>query len=412
MPAEPAGKAVAGEHPSLPNKPAIAVLPFDNLGGDPEQEYFADGIAEDLITELSRIDWLMVISQRSMAGYRGEAVDPQRVAAELGVHYVVTGSVRKAGDTVRVTAHLIDAVDGGEIWADRFDRKLADVFAAQDEIAAAIVGNIDSAAKITEREEARRKRGPLNAWELYQKGLWHFFKTTPEDDKQASECINQAIRMAPDFADAEALLSILKTRALVMGTSAEPAKDVAAALEHAEKAVAADNRSAMAHVAMGRALAFGGDLDAARAEIELAIRLNPSSAAGYLSLAGVLYWSGQSAEALTKIEQAVRLSPKDPLLFALRSLQALCHADLGMLSEAETFARAVERAAPKAVLGKIARAVILVRQQRTEEARAVVAEIRRLRPGYGFSAVATMVARMEPTQRDRFLADLRTAGME
>jgi len=417
--AEPAAAAPAPaeaedgpqEASSLPQKPAIAVIPFDNLGGDPEQEYFADGITEDLITQLSRIDWLTVISQRSTAAYKGQAVDPQRIGRELGVHFVVTGSMRKAGDTVRVAAQLIDAETGSTAWADRFDRKLEDIFAAQDEIVDAIVANVDTEAKYTEREEARRKRGPLNAWESYQKGMWHFFKTTPEDDEAAAEQMQQAIRLAPDFANAEAMLAILKTRKFIFGVTTDPASDLAEAFEHAEKAVAVDDRSALAHIALGRVLGFRGQLDEGLVEMELAVRLNPSSAGGYLALAAILYWKGRSAEALKTIDQALRLSPHDPMMFAVRSIQALCHADLGNLSEAEGFARAAVRAAPKAVVPCVALAVVLVRQQRIAEARAVAAEMRRLSPGPGFAGIATLVSYMEPTQRARFLADLGTAGV-
>ncbi len=410
-----AAPAAAGsaetEDLTAPMKPAIAVLPFDNLGGDPAQEYFADEITEDLITELSRLDWLTVISQRSTAAYKGETVDSQRIGRELGVHFVVTGSMRKAGDTVRVAAQLIDAETGSAAWADRFDRKLEDIFAAQDEIVDAIVANIDTEAKYTEREEARRKRGPLNAWESYQKGMWHFFKTTPEDDEAAAEHMQQAIRLAPDFANAEAMLAILKTRKFVFGVATDPASDLAEAFEHAEKAVAADDRSALAHIALGRVLGFRGQLDEGLVEMELAVRLNPSSANGYLALAAILYWKGRSAEALKTIDQALRLSPHDPMMFAVRSIQALCHADLGNLSEAEGFARAAVRAAPKAVVPYVALAVVLVRQQRIDEARAVAAEVRGLSPGPGFAGAATLVSYMEPTQRARFLADLSTAGV-
>ena len=402
----PAPPAEAEDGPqeasSLPQKPAIAVIPFDNLGGDPEQEYFADGITEDLITQLSRIDWLMVISQRSTATYKGQTIEPQRIGRELAVHYVVTGSVRKAGDIVRVAVQLIDAETGSTAWADRFDRKLEDIFAAQDEIVDAIVANIDTEAKYTEREEARRKRGPLNAWESYQKGMWHFFKTTPEDDEAAAEQMQQAIRLAPDFANAEAMLAILKTRKFVFGVTADPASDLADALAHAENAVAADDRIALAHIALGRVLGFRGQLDESQVEMELAVRLNPSSAGGYLALAAILYWKGRSAEALKTIDQALRLSPHDPMMFAVRSIQALCHADLGNLSEAEAFARAAARAAPKAVIPYVALAVVLVRQQRIDEARAVAADMRGLSPGHGFAAIATLVSCMEPTQRDTF----------
>jgi len=221
----------------------------------------------------------------------------------------------------------------------------------------------------------------------------------------------QAIRLAPDFANAEAMLSILKTRRLIFGVSTDPAGDLADAFEHAEKAVAADDRSALAHIALGRALVFRGELDEAVVEMELAIRLNPSSAGGYLALAGVLYWKGRSAEALKTIDQAMRLSPHDPMMFAVRSIQALCHADLGNLAEAEASARAAVRAAPKAMITYVALAVVLVRQQRIEEARAVAAEIRGLSPGRGFAGIATLIGYMEPTQRNRLLADLQTAGV-
>jgi TolB-like protein/Flp pilus assembly protein TadD len=396
---------------TLPTKPAVAVMPFDNLGGDPEQDYLGDGITDDLVTDLSRSDWLTVISPRSTATYRGQTVDPRRIGQELQAHFVVSGSVRKAGDTMRVTAQLIDAETGGTVWADRFDRKPQDLFAAQDEIVDAIVANIDTEAKYTEREEARRKHGPLNAWESYQKGMWHFFKTTPEDDAAAIAQMEQAVRLAPDFANGEAMLSILKTRRLLFGASTDPAKDLADGFEHAEKAITADDRSAVAHIALGRVLAFRGQLDESQVEMELAVRLNPSSAAGYLALAGILYWKGLLAEALKTIDQAARLSPRDPMMFAVRSIQALCHADLGNLSDAEAFARAAVRAAPKAVIPYAALVVVLVRQQRLEEARAVAAEMRSLSPSHVFVGMVGLIGYMEATQRERFLADLRAAGV-
>lgn len=410
-----AGKTMAvsdDNEPALaPDKQSVAVMAFENRGGDPDQDYFADGMTEELITELSRIDWLTVVSHGSTDGYRGQAADPRQVGRDLGVSYVVSGTVRRVGDTVRVTAHLADARSGRELWSEHYDRKLDDIFAVQDDIAAAIVANIDSEAKASEREVARRKRGPLGVWDLYQRSLWHLFRMTSEDDESAWKRALEAVRAAPDFADARAVLALIEIRRYVIGASKDPAKDLENAIENAKRALAANRDSALAHMADAVTLAVQGKPVAAIAAAEQGIQLNPSSANAHVALGGVLYWAGRSADALTVFDRALRFNPKDRMLFALKNIQALCNADLGNLAEAERLALEAISIGPNVAFGRLTLAVVLVRAGRVEEARASIDEACRLRPNFAVAVIAASFHSMQADQRDRLLDDLRTAGL-
>ena len=208
-----AAPAVPSAKLKLPDKPSIAVLPFDNMSGDPEQEHFSDGISEDIITALSSLRWLFVIARNSTFTYKGSAVDVTRVSRELGVRYVVEGSVRKAANRVRITAQLIDGSTGNHVWAERYDRELDDIFALQDEITEAIVGRIDSEVRSSERERAHRKPpANLDAWDLYQQGSWHFLKITKEDTEIGRRLCQKAIERDPNFASAYAGLAFTYCR--------------------------------------------------------------------------------------------------------------------------------------------------------------------------------------------------------
>ncbi|MCP4383677.1 MAG: hypothetical protein GY798_20050 [Hyphomicrobiales bacterium] len=403
--------AVEDTESGVPDKPAIAVMAFEDLSEDRTQEYFADGVSEDLVTELSRVDWLTVRSHESTLPYRGQRTDVRQVGRELGVQYVVSGSVRRAGDMVRVTGHLVDIETGNELWSERYDRKVDNIFAVQDEIAAAIVANIDSEAKTDQRELAARKRGPLNVWEMYQKSIWHFFRLTPDDDARALEQADRAVVAAPRFAGARAVLSALETRRLLMGYSTDWHKELDRAARNAERAVALDKTNATARVAMTVVLFLQGRLAESVAEGREAIRLNPSSAIAHVALGGALYWSGRSADALQVIERAMVFNPRDRLRFSVKGLQALCEADLGSLENAESFAREAIRVGPRAAFGHLALALCLVRAGRVDEAHEAIEALHRARADYGIKTIETTIGAMEAKQRDRFLSDLRTAGL-
>jgi adenylate cyclase len=228
---------------SLPEKPSIAVLPFTNMSGDPEQEFFADGISEDLITALSKIRWFFVIARNSTFTYKGQAVEVTQVARELGVRYVIEGSVRKAGNRVRITAQVVEAASGNHLWAERYDRDLKDIFALQDEMAQTIVGAVEPELSAAEREHAARKPPEsLDAWETYQRGLWHLWSFTRDDNAETQRVLRRAQELDPSFATAYAFESYSHYLDAMLGFSEAPDESLAAALTAAKRALSSSRR--------------------------------------------------------------------------------------------------------------------------------------------------------------------------
>jgi adenylate cyclase len=299
---------------ALPDKPSIAVLPFQNMSGDSEQEYFADGMVEEIITALSRIRWLFVIARNSSFTYKGQAVDVKQVGRELGVRYVLEGSVRKGGNRVRITAQLIDAISGTHVWADRYDRELSDIFAVQDEITASVAGVIEPA--LAEAEQQRVLRKPpesLDAWEAYQRGLWHFNKYAPEDNQIALGFFRQAIGRDPNFAPGHYGYA-LALQWDIWHFSERPFSEVQGVpRDEARIAVSLDDKDAMAHAVLAHMRMWGSDWEAAISEARTALALNPNSAFVISMLGCVLGFGGNHDEALDRLQQAMRASPHDPL---------------------------------------------------------------------------------------------------
>lgn len=320
------GRSAPRERPALalPDKPSIAVLPFQNMSGDPEQEYFADGMVEDIITEMSRIRWLFVIARNSTFTYKGHAVAVKQVARELGVRYVLEGSVRKGGNRVRVTAQMIDATSGAHIWAERYDRDLSDIFAVQDEITASVAGVIEPA--LAEAEQQRVLRKPperLDAWEAYQRGLWHFNKYRPEENQTAQTFFRQAIALDPNFAPGH-YGNALALQWDIWHFSSRPFLEVQeTAREEAQIAVSLDDKDAMAHAVLAHMMMWGGQWEAAIAEARTAVALNPNSAFVISMLGCVLGFGGYREEALERLQQAMRASPHDPLIWLWSIWRAL-----------------------------------------------------------------------------------------
>jgi adenylate cyclase len=245
---------------ALPDKPSIAVLPFQNMSGDPEQEYFADGMVEDIITELSRIRWLFVIARNSTFTYKGQAVAVKQVARELGVHYVLEGSVRKGGNRVRVTAQMIDATSGAHIWAERYDRDLSDIFAVQDEITASVAGVIEPA--LAEAEQQRVLRKPperLDAWEAYQRELWHFNKYGPEENQTAQTFFRQAIALDPNFAPGHYGYALALQWEIWHFSTRSFSEVQGVPLEEARLAVSLDDKDATAHAVLAHMRMWDGE---------------------------------------------------------------------------------------------------------------------------------------------------------
>ncbi|MGY4572013.1 adenylate/guanylate cyclase domain-containing protein [Bradyrhizobium sp. USDA 3256] len=300
----------------LPDKPSIAVLPFQNMSGDPEQEYFADGIVEDIITALSRIRWLFVIARNSSFTYRGRAVDVKQAGRELGVRYVLEGSVRKADDRIRITGQLIDALTGAHLWAERYDRDLSDIFAVQDEIAGSVAAVIEPALAAAEQERVLRKPPDrLDAWEAYQRGLWHLHKYRPEKNKVALAFFRQAIALDPHFAPGHYGYA-LALQWDIWHFSSRPFVEVQEnARDEAQIAVSLDDKDATAHAVLAHMMMWGSEWEAAIAETRTAITLNPNSGFVISMLGCVLGFGGYREEALERLQQAMRASPHDPLIW-------------------------------------------------------------------------------------------------
>src|SRR4051794_20336378 len=301
-------------HPALPPplRPAIAVLPFVNISGHAEQEYFADGISEDIMTALSKLRWFSVIARNSSFSYKGRAVHVRQVAEELGVGYVVEGSVRKDGGRVRIAAQLNDAATGGQLWAERYDRDLADAFRVEDEIAEAVVAAIEPQLYAAESFRGRRKPpGSLDAWDLVMRALRHYWRLTREDNVVAQALLEKATAIDPGYGQALGVLGATYAFAAHMGWA-----DTAAATALAERAalaaVRADGEDPWAHFALGCACLFTRGFEDGLAELEEALQLNPnfSLARGYYGLA--LAYGGRLEEAEAAARRALRLSPRDP----------------------------------------------------------------------------------------------------
>lgn len=305
----------------LPDKPSIAVLAFTNMSGDLDQEYFSDGIADDIITELARSHSLFVIARNSSFTYKGRAVDVKQIARELGVRYVVEGSVRRSGDRLRVSAQLIDATTGVHIWGERYDREIGGLFAVQDEIAEAVATAIQPAVGDAEQWHALRKPPvSLGAWETYQRGLWHLSKGTSADNEQAKEFFDRAAEIDFGFAPAYVGLALTHIRdGLFHGTRliAEAARLAEA---EARRAVAIDPNDSTALAALGTAQGLGGNMDAAMGCAERALALNRNCASAHWVKGAALRYRGRYAECRDEVDASLRLNPRDPMTATTASL--------------------------------------------------------------------------------------------
>src|SRR5277367_1965451 len=299
----------------LPDKPSIAVLPFANMSGDPEQEYFADGMVEEIITALSRIRWLFVIARNSSFTYKGQSVDVKQVGRELGVRYVLEGSVRKGGGRVRITGQLIDAVTGTHLWADRFDGSLEDVFELQDKVAISVAGVIEPTLRQSEIERARRKRpDSLDAYDLYLRALPCAVAAMPEDADKALPLLGNAIELEPDYAAAHAMIAWCHEQRYLCGGLHEETRT--AALHHARQAIAIGGDDAATLATAGFVIAVAShDYETALTAFERSFALSNSSALALGFSAIVRAWKGDDAEAIEQAELAIRLSPFDPLIY-------------------------------------------------------------------------------------------------
>jgi TolB-like protein/DNA-binding winged helix-turn-helix (wHTH) protein/cytochrome c-type biogenesis protein CcmH/NrfG len=313
-------------HSQLPalDRTAIAVLPFANLSGEPEQEYFSEGIAEDIITALSKLRWFYVIARNSSFSYRGKSVHHKQIGEELGVGYVVEGSVRKDGDHVRINAQLVDVATGSHLWAERYDRNLADVFAVQDEITQAVVAAIEPQLYAAENFRARRKAPDnMDAWDLVMRALSHYWRVTRQDNLVAQALLEKAISVDPAYGQALSLLAACHTFSAHMGWQ-EMSRAVPTAERAALAAIRADSEDAWAHYALASVYLFNRRFDDCIAEFELALRLNPnfSPARGIYGVA--LSYRGRWEEGDRAAREALKFSPRDPFAAIYCGVAAYC----------------------------------------------------------------------------------------
>jgi TolB-like protein/cytochrome c-type biogenesis protein CcmH/NrfG len=298
---------------ALPDRPAIAVLPFTNMSGDREQDYFSDGISEDIITALSKLRWFFVVARNSSFVYKGRAVHIHEVARELGVRYVLEGSVRRSGDRVRISAQLNDVSTGSHLWAERYDRELADIFAVQDEITEAIVAAIEPQLYAAESFRAQQKPpGSLDAWDLVMRALSHYWRITREDNAAAQGLLEQATTIDPTYGKALGLLATSHIFGAHMGW-ADMAATVPVAERAALAAVEADSEDAWAHHGLAYTYLFRRRFDDSLAEFELTLRLNPNFAMAHAFYGVTLCYAGRWQDGDAAARRALRLSPRDPL---------------------------------------------------------------------------------------------------
>jgi adenylate cyclase len=398
---------------ALPDKPSIAVLPFANMSSDPEQEFFADGIAEDVITALSRYPSLFVIARNSCFTYKGRAVDVKQVGRELGVRYVLEGSLRKSGNRVRVTAQLVEAETGNHVWAERYDRDLADIFALQDEITEKVTIAIAPAVADAERQRAMRKPPEnLDAWAAYQRGIWHLDKMTVEDNRLAQRFFQQAIERDPNFAGGYVGLAYAHLWAGAVFATRSLTEAQTSAERLVRQAVALDLANAEARSCLSFALLWRGDLEGARAEADRALALCPNLASAHGRKAHVLLYLGQPKEALATLETALRLDPCNSSMSWELLLIALAHYYCRGYQAAVEAARRVIRSYPDYPRSYIWLAAALGQLGRTEEAKEALDRAIAIAPASFDLYVRRGVPWRRPEDQAHMLDGLRKAGWQ
>jgi len=366
-------------------------MPFQNISGDPEQEYFADGMVEEIITALSRIRWLFVIARNSTFTYKGQAVDVKQVSRELGVRYVLEGSVRKAGNRVRITGQLIDAITGTHLWADRFDGSLEDVFELQDRVAISVAGVIEPTLRQAEIERARRKRPDnLDAYDLYLRALPFAYTSMPEDADKALGYVEQAIRLDPGFAVAHAIIAWCQEQRYLRGGLHEDAKTIA--LRHARLAIAMGGDDATALAIAGLVIGFlePREYDIAVNAFDQALALSNSSALALGFSAVTRAWRGESTIAIEQAEQALRLSPLfDPLSNQRHMAIAIGHFVAGRFEESAAAAGRAIQANPRFSPPYWMRAAALVNLDRIDEAEVAAQQLLSVQPQFSISSITS-----------------------
>ncbi len=398
----------------LPDKPSIAVLPFQNMSGDPEQEYFADGIVDDIITALSRMRWLFVIARNSSFTYKGRAVDVKEVGCKLGVRYVLEGSVRKAANRVRITGQLIDASTGANLWADRFEGALDDIFDLQDQVTASVMGAIAPQLEQAEIERAKRKpTESLHAYDYYLRGMARYYLRTKEAINEALPLFYKAIELDPDFASAYGMAAWCHGWRKINGWMVDRVREIAETARLARQAAKLGQDDAVALSRGAHALAFVvGDLDAAATFVDRALLLNPNLAGAWYASGWVRVWLGETDMAIDHFARAMRLSPLDPHTIAMQAGTAFAHFLSGRYDEASSWAEKALWEQTNYLTTLLIGAASNALAGRAVEARKATARLRELDPTMCVTNIKNWAPPFRrPEHLARFEDGLRKAGL-
>ena len=409
---EPRVPAPLGGSPALPDKPSIAVLPFENMSGDPEQEYFGDGIAEDIITALSKLRGFFVIARNSTFAYKGKAPDIRQVARELGVRYVLEGSVRKSGERLRVTGQLIDAASGNHIWAERYDRPTSDIFALQDEITDSVVATIEPQLYAAENLRLRSKPPEsLDAWGCVVRAMPFIWAWVSQTDDTGINLLKRAIELDPGYARAHCLQAWIYAARVSLGTI-DHERGISDAQTLAQRAIDLDPEDPWAHLAAGHIFTFARRTGPAIEELNEALLRNPSFAHARVALALAYGYAGLAEEGYRQLEIATRLSPRDYLQAANLSIEGLCHLVAYRYDEAITAERRAVQLRPDFGTAWRTLAAAAGLAGDLELARHGLAECRRLQPNISIDWVEKYYPMVRAEDRARYIEGLRQAGLE
>jgi TolB-like protein len=396
----------------ISDRPAIAVLPFVNMSGDPDQEYFSDGICEDLITAFSKLRWFLVIARNSSFVYKGKFVNIKQVAEELGVGYVIEGSVRKSGERVRITAQLNDVATGSHVWAERYDRRLADVFAVQDEITEAIVTSIEPQLYAAEHFHCRRNAPEsLDAWGLVMRALSHFWRLTPQDNVVTQALLEKAITIDPNYGQALGVLASSHVMSAYMGWT-DGATAVPIAERAALAAIRADCDDPWARHALGCVHLISRRFDDALAELELTLSLNPNFALAQSIYGLILSFYGRWEDAHAVVIRALRLSPRDPLSALYNGIAAYAQFVGRNYEEAMRLAGAAIRLRGDYVGGHRVLCAAAAMTGRGDIAAVALHEVRRAQSNFSLAWIASSLPFKRDADREHFLEAFRRAGLK
>jgi len=392
----------------LPDKPSIAVLPFDNLSKDPEQEYFSDGLTEEIIAALSSVPKLFVIARNSTFTYKGKPVKVQQVSEELGVQYVLEGSVRKGGDKIRITAQLIDAITGNHLWAKQYDRDIKDIFAVQDEITKNIITAMQ--VKLTEGEEVKAASKGTNNLEAYLKYLQAYElinKVNPESNALAKQLAKEAVALDPKYASAYYVLGRSHMMDVWVKTSKSPKESIGKAIQLEQKAISLDETNAEAHALLGFLYSMTKQYDKAIAQAEKAVTLNPNSAYGHFIMGKTLFFAGRCEESIPEYKKSIRLNPIPPsnLFWSL----GLSYANIERYDEAIKWCEKAVHKEPNDLLGRVMMTVVYSWSGRDKEAQAEAAEVLRIQPKFTIGKFKKKVTYKNKSDAEKFFSALRKA---